>query len=133
MGKRSGLYNIPIHRNIRNLLQGGKCYYCRCTLLFHHDQVPETHPRRANREHKIPKCRGGANKQNIVLACVACNMRKGTMTDKEYKNYLWQLNRWSDVYDSPANTVLRLSMFIQVVGDLYEHSRGETEGLQRVS
>lgn len=38
------------------------------------------------REHRIPKSRGGSNdKSNIARSCATCNNRKGTMTVEEYR------------------------------------------------
>jgi 5-methylcytosine-specific restriction endonuclease McrA len=56
--------------------QRGTCFYCSLSLadcLFHVD-------------HHIPLSRGGTNEpDNIVLACPACNMAKGTKLPHEFQ------------------------------------------------
>lgn len=54
--------------------QRGKCYYCGCDLggTYHTD-------------HVIPLVRGGSNgMENIVVACPACNMAKGSKLPTEW-------------------------------------------------
>lgn len=61
--------------NILGWSVGWHCMYCDLRLT----------PRTAIREHKIPLFRGGSNHiENIAVACVACNSRKGTRTDTEF-------------------------------------------------
>lgn len=41
------------------------------------------------REHKLPKARGGSNlPDNIVRSCMTCNRSKGEMTVEEYRQSL---------------------------------------------
>ncbi len=51
------------------LFKDNRCHYCR-TLLF---------STTATKDHKVPKCKGGKKKDNIVLACSRCNNLKGNM------------------------------------------------------
>lgn len=53
--------------------QAGKCFYCQIRLSkFHVD-------------HKTPLSRGGSNDpENIVCACISCNLSKGARTEKEF-------------------------------------------------
>lgn len=53
--------------------QGGACFYCAKSLSRYHI------------EHKTPISRGGLNTpENIVCACAACNLRKGTRSAEEF-------------------------------------------------
>jgi len=55
------------------------CIYCLIPLKFGKDHL----------EHKIPISRGGTNKyNNLAIACINCNSRKGNKTVEEYKKYL---------------------------------------------
>jgi 5-methylcytosine-specific restriction endonuclease McrA len=69
--------NAPVVRFNRDNLwvrDGGRCQYC---------GVPLTR-REATWEHVLPRARGGrACWENIVLACVPCNQRKGCRTPQE--------------------------------------------------
>ena len=40
-------------------------------------------------EHRVPLCRGGTNSiENIVPACLSCNMRKHRLTEEEFRERL---------------------------------------------
>jgi 5-methylcytosine-specific restriction endonuclease McrA len=54
--------------------QRGCCYYCG-------RHVPKE---RATFDHCVPRCRGGAVKNNGVMACEPCNGRKGDMPAEEF-------------------------------------------------
>lgn len=57
----------------------GRCYYC-------HKQLPILD---LTIDHKIPLFRGGENSiENVVAACLDCNLRKKTKTVEEYLDYL---------------------------------------------
>lgn len=48
-------------------------------------------------DHGQPLSRGGQNTvDNLVECCKACNMSKGAMTVKEYKDLLELINSWED-------------------------------------
>ncbi|HSW95510.1 MAG TPA: HNH endonuclease [Patescibacteria group bacterium] len=52
---------------------GGQCAYCARGAPLHAD-------------HRIPLARGGSNSiDNIVPACSSCNLRKGTLTEAEFR------------------------------------------------
>jgi len=58
---------------------GNKCYYC--GDLFKNKYL--------HIEHKTPISRGGlSNPGNLCVACKDCNMKKGVMTEKEFKKHL---------------------------------------------
>ncbi len=64
--------------------QDGFCYYCKKKLdnngLGHID-------------HKIPLSKGGHNsKENIVISCCSCNLRKAQKTDDEYFDIIKRCN-----------------------------------------
>lgn len=67
--------------------QHARCYYCRA--LFQHIELGRPHGITTawfHIEHRNPICRGGSNwPENIVLACKACNERKGVMTEAEFR------------------------------------------------
>jgi hypothetical protein len=53
-----------------------RCYYCLIPLTL----------TEAHKEHMTPRTRGGADTiDNIVPTCEACNKRKGTMTEEEFR------------------------------------------------
>ena len=57
---------------------GGKCHYCECYLENEGN-------RSMTIDHIFPLVLGGDNDiRNLVLACYACNHRKGGMTYDEY-------------------------------------------------
>jgi 5-methylcytosine-specific restriction endonuclease McrA len=52
---------------------GGRCAYCARIAVLHAD-------------HRIPLARGGSNAiQNILPACARCNLRKGRLTEAEFR------------------------------------------------
>ncbi|MGB3205719.1 MAG: HNH endonuclease [Crinalium sp.] len=68
---------IPLTR--RNILHrdGHSCQYCRCTG----DDL--------TLDHVLPRSRGGGDTwENIVTACVRCNVKKGNRTPKEANMFL---------------------------------------------
>ena len=58
-----------------------KCYYCKCYCLLMYDNVREkkqwTLDRLDNEE--------GHNRDNVVVSCLECNLKKGTIDDKKFK------------------------------------------------
>jgi hypothetical protein len=72
-------------------LQGGLCFYCRETMTLVPAGVhrPELDLTDATWDHRVPKSRGGTGLTgNRVLACRACNVRKSSMTDEEFRAIL---------------------------------------------
>lgn len=64
--------------------QGGLCWYCGCGI--HADPSIEPY---AQLEHQHPRSRGGrSSKENIVLACRPCNLRKRDRTVDEFRTWL---------------------------------------------
>jgi len=64
--------------------QGGKCWYCGCAI--HAD--PKLEPF-SQLEHQHPRSRGGrSSKENIVLACRPCNIRKKDRTVEEFRAWM---------------------------------------------
>lgn len=80
-------FAIPLNRTpasrLRKLYikENGKCFYCgEQTVLS-----PVRIENQATVDHYIPTSRGGSNADsNRVLACVECNMAKGSMMPEEY-------------------------------------------------
>jgi 5-methylcytosine-specific restriction endonuclease McrA len=59
------------------------CEYCGRQVFVH---LPEADPARATGDHRIPRSRGGTNhRQNIAIACRACNTAKGRRTEAEFR------------------------------------------------
>ena len=72
-----------------------QCHYCKIVMSPDH---PE---RRPTWDHKIPKSRGGTNKQaNLVRACNRCNQLKGAMTAEEFVAFLRQTGTMQHVLAS---------------------------------
>lgn len=42
--------------------------------------LPDTHPRRATRDHIVPRARGGSTSKNLALACYRCNQQRHAST-----------------------------------------------------
>lgn len=64
--------------------QQGLCWYCGCGI--HADPSIEPY---AQLEHQHPRSRGGrSSKENIVLACRPCNIRKKDKTVDEFRVWL---------------------------------------------
>src|SRR4051794_16866890 len=58
---------------------GLKCPYCETCIT----------PQNFSSDHRIPTSRGGQHDiANIVICCLACNQRKGILTDTEYMDLL---------------------------------------------
>lgn len=60
------------------LAQDGKCFHCgKPMLTVPAKKVGGSYDRGWTREHIVPRKLGGRNANNIVLACVPCNSRRG--------------------------------------------------------
>lgn len=56
--------------------QGGRCIYCGSRQRMDLMDI----------DHRLPVARGGSNDQsNLQLLCRTCNQRKGTKTDREFR------------------------------------------------
>ena len=69
-----------------------RCHYCKAELLLSFDRrlrcgtyrVP---PNFATIDHLMPVSRGGSDDlSNLVRCCFRCNVLKGAMTEKEFKD-----------------------------------------------
>ena len=61
------------------LRDGGRCQYCGQRVLREH----------ATYDHVVPRVQGGATRwENVVIACVPCNQRKGGRTPVQAKMHL---------------------------------------------
>ena len=56
-----------------------RCSYCDVKMIYYTPKVGErADPRIATRDHIKPQARGGRNNlENITVACLSCNTRKG--------------------------------------------------------
>jgi len=73
-GRRSNWFTIGDLEDLLKI-QNNRCYYCGTKL-----------PTDYHADHKTPLSRNGSNtKENIALTCPSCNLRKGTMTEKEFQ------------------------------------------------
>jgi len=71
--------------------QGGVCPYCGDDLS---NSTRYTHV-----DHKRPLIRGGSNSlRNMQLTCKECNLEKGDMTDREYRDFLESDDDEEDYY-----------------------------------
>ena len=69
------------------------CTYCGCSFT-------PTGKRQRTRDHVVPRIHGGRNRlSNLVLACAACNHRKGTMSTEAFLASPWLAARIKLVQD----------------------------------
>lgn len=80
--RRSRMTIGPPRSRLRRLFaqQQGLCIYCNTQMVLHHavwgEPIP---PNAATRDHVIPRAQGGKQlKNNVVAACSACNLSRGT-------------------------------------------------------
>ena len=67
---------IPI--KVKNKIKKNVCVYCGCN-----------NPLMLTVDHKKPKRRGGKDdEKNLQSCCWVCNQLKGSLTDKEFKQYM---------------------------------------------
>ncbi|WP_448187909.1 HNH endonuclease [Azospirillum sp. sgz301742] len=66
---------VPLPDVLRKL-QGGRCFYC-LTCISNRSHVPGQRNGGWTRDHVHPRASGAGNAGNVVLACYACNQRKG--------------------------------------------------------
>jgi predicted molibdopterin-dependent oxidoreductase YjgC len=74
----------------------GRCFYCGCEIYEAKDiynatdsNYPTEVAQMAAEDHVHPRSRGGSHKpENMVLACMICNSRKGDRTLEEYRKHL---------------------------------------------
>ena len=80
IAKRKGASGKHSEREVREQFdrQQGKCYYCQCSLGGYKE--PTWHA-----DHVVPLSRGGSNSiDNIVAACINCNLRKHNRLPHEW-------------------------------------------------
>ncbi len=58
-----------------------KCYYCRCECKFMYENTREKKQWTLDRIDNDE----GHNKDNVVICCLECNLKKGTMDDEKFK------------------------------------------------
>jgi hypothetical protein len=64
---------------------GDTCFYCDCAMDFARFKRGETPPNLASIEHVHPISRGGTHTwDNVVLACLRCNLRKNATPADEW-------------------------------------------------
>jgi hypothetical protein len=58
-----------------------KCYYCRKNCLITYENVRE------NTQWTLDRINNdkGHNKDNVVISCLKCNLKRGTMNDEKFK------------------------------------------------
>ena len=75
-----GRRRIRFPRSVKNKLfaaQQGRCAYC----------GQSHHPRYLRIDHKYPFSRGGSDDfDNLQILCNPCNMRKGILSDEEFRH-----------------------------------------------
>lgn len=65
----------------------GKCFYCSVPVIRGKGIKPKQKLNSATIDHLTPMSRGGSKmkKENQVLSCYSCNLKKGNMTLIEYQ------------------------------------------------
>ena len=64
--------------------QNHRCCYCGCRFT-------ESGPKKATIEHVLPKSLGGSNHvANLVVACLECNGKRGSVTTPEYFRLIYK-------------------------------------------
>jgi len=58
-----------------------KCYYCRCECKLMYENTREKKQWTLDRIDNDE----GHNKDNVVICCLECNLKKGTMDDEKFK------------------------------------------------
>jgi 5-methylcytosine-specific restriction endonuclease McrA len=58
-----------------------KCYYCKCDCLLMYDNVREKKQWTLDR---LDNGRGH-NRDNVVMSCLECNLKKGTIDDHKFR------------------------------------------------
>ena len=75
----SGRRRVVIPRRVKTALftvQKGRCSYCGRTHRIRYLEI----------DHKHPFSRGGGDEiDNLQLLCISCNMRKGILSDEEFR------------------------------------------------
>ena len=57
-----------------------KCYYCRCPVLLTYNNI------RDNRQWTLDRLNNdkGHNTNNVVIACLQCNLQRGVKNNKKF-------------------------------------------------
>ncbi len=58
-----------------------KCHYCRCDCLLMYDNIREKKQWTLDRLDNEQ----GHNRDNVVVSCLECNLKKGTIDDKKFR------------------------------------------------
>tara|TARA_B100001093_G_C26831715_1_gene1016436 strand:- start:72 stop:590 length:519 start_codon:yes stop_codon:yes gene_type:complete len=58
-----------------------KCYYCRCECKLMYENIREKKQWTLDRLDNDQ----GHNRDNVVVSCLECNVKKGTMDDEKFK------------------------------------------------
>lgn len=90
--RRARRNQVPFEEGITRVAlrkRGGDfCAYCKVELNFVRAKNREFSPADATIEHRLPLSRGGKHMwANVVLACRACNLSKGSKTEEEFMVY----------------------------------------------
>lgn len=90
--RRARRNQVPFEEGITRVAlrkRGGDfCAYCKVELNFVRAKNREFSPADATIEHRLPLSRGGKHTwANVVLACRACNLSKGSKTEEEFMVY----------------------------------------------
>lgn len=80
------MMRTALRQRLWDLTNGG-CFYCHIELLD--DEFGGTfHGEKMQKEHKIPRSRGGSDeRENLVPSCARCNSEKGTKTVDEFRDW----------------------------------------------
>jgi 5-methylcytosine-specific restriction endonuclease McrA len=81
----AGEYDRTVTRANLRKQYGDQCFYCECVMDFGRYKRGETPRHLASIEHVHPISKGGTHTwDNVVLACLDCNLRKNARTLDEW-------------------------------------------------
>lgn len=76
----AGEYDRTVTRANLRKQYGDQCFYCGCDMDFSRYKRGDTPTNLASIEHVTPISKGGTHTwDNVVLACLSCNLRKNAM------------------------------------------------------
>lgn len=72
--------------------QNRHCFYCDKVFFY-----IKGHDLRPTIDHRVPKCRGGKEGENLVAACFRCNSLKGDTDEETFRQLMHDIPRLKTV------------------------------------